>query len=360
MSRRRTSARRNAVIIGLASTLAAAVPAGAHADTPVATSAALGTPRTIATGLNVPWGVAFLPGGDALVSERGTGRIKRVPRGGGTARTVMRIPGVATNYGEGGLLGLAVSPSYSRDRYVYAYYTSGSDNRVVRFRLGGRIHTILRGIARAGNHDGGRMAFGPDGRLYIATGDAGEGGRSQSRDSLNGKILRISRNGSIPSDNPFGNAVWSMGHRNVQGLAFDSAGRLWADEFGEGYRDEVNLIVKGRNYGWPGREGSGDTNGGEFTNPVVSWPVPDASPSGAAIVGSTLYVAALRGERLWSIPLNGASAGTPRPAFRGRFGRLRTVVREPGGRALWITTSNGDGYGSGRPGSDRILRVPLR
>jgi glucose/arabinose dehydrogenase len=360
MSRRRTSARRTAVIIGFATTLAAAAPAAARADTPVASGAALGTPHTIATGLNVPWGIAFLPGGDALVSERATGRIKRVPRRGGSARTVMRIHGVATNYGEGGLLGIAVSPHYSRDHWVYAYYTSSKDNRVVRFHIGGRIHTILRGIRRAGNHDGGRITFGPDGKLYIGTGDATQGGLSQSRDSLNGKILRINPGGSTPSGNPFGNPVWSMGHRNVQGLAFDGDGRLWADEFGESYRDEVNLIRKGANYGWPGREGQGDTNNGEFTNPAVTWPVPEASPSGAAIVGSTMYVGALRGERLWSIPLHGDSAGTPRSAFHGRFGRIRTVVREPGGRALWITTSNGDGYGSGRPGADRIIRVPLR
>jgi glucose/arabinose dehydrogenase len=360
MSRRRTSPRRAAVLLGLASTLAAAAPAAAHADGPTASSAALGTPRTIATGFNVPWGIAFTPGGSALVSERATARIKRVPKGGGTARTVMRIPGVATNYGEGGLLGIAVSPHYSSDHWVYAYYTSATDNRVVRFHLGGRVHTILKGIRRAGNHDGGRLTFGPDGKLYIGTGDATDGDLSQDTQSLNGKILRINPDGSIPSDNPFGNAVWSYGHRNVQGLAFDGAGRLWSDEFGENYRDEVNLITKGTNYGWPAREGSGDTGGGRFTNPVLTWPVPDASPSGAAIVGSTLYVAALRGQRLWQIRLNGTSAGTPRSAFHLRYGRIRTVVREPGGKALWITTSNGDGYGSGRPGADRILRVPQR
>jgi glucose/arabinose dehydrogenase len=322
--------------------------------------AALGSPSVVATGLNVPWGVAFLPDGSALVSERATGRIKRIPSGGGSARTVHRISGVARDFGEGGLLGIAVSPSYSSDRLVYAYYTSGRDNRVVRFRLGGRARTVISGINRAGNHNGGRIAFGPDGNLYIATGDAGDRGSSQNRGSLNGKILRVRPDGSVPRGNPFsGSPVWSMGHRNVQGLAWDGSRRLWATEFGQDSRDEVNLIRKGGNYGWPSVEGQGDTQGGRFRNPLVTWSTAEASPSGAAIVGSTLYVGALRGQRLWQVPLNGSSTGSPSPAFENRFGRIRTVVRAPGGRALWITTSNRDGYGSARGGDDRILRVPI-
>jgi glucose/arabinose dehydrogenase len=326
---------------------------------PAAAPAALGTPTVVTTGLNVPWGVAFLPDGDALVAERATGRIKRIDAGGGTARTVMRIPRVATNFGEGGLLGIAVSPNYSSDRLVYAYYTSSRDNRVVRFRLGGRIRPVLTGIQRAGNHNGGRLLFGPDGNLYIGTGDAGDRSSAQRRSSLNGKILRIRPDGGIPRGNPFsGSPVWSLGHRNVQGLAFDGARRLWATEFGESFRDEVNLIRKGRNYGWPSVEGSGDTQGGRFRNPVVTWPVSQASPSGAAIIGNTLYVGALRGERLWQIQLNGTSAGSPQSAFEGTYGRIRTVVRAPDG-SLWITTSNRDGYGNPRSGDDRILRVPV-
>jgi glucose/arabinose dehydrogenase len=330
--------------------LAAAAPAA---------EARLGRPQTIASGLRVPWGIAFLPNGDALISERTTGRIRRLRRG-GRPRTVMRLSGVATAFGEGGLLGIAVSPDYARDRLVYAYYTSGQDNRIARFRLGGRPEVIFRGIARAGNHNGGRIAFGPDGLLYAATGDASDSDTAQDRGSPNGKILRLRPDGSIPPGNPFdGSPVYSLGHRNVQGLAWDRAGRLWASEFGQSERDEVNLIRAGANYGWPRVEGRGRTAGGRFTNPLVTWSTSESSPSGVAIAGSTLYVAALAGERLWSIPVRGTRLGRPRSLYRGRFGRLRTVVAAPDG-ALWVATSNRDGRGDPRRGDDRILRIPRR
>jgi glucose/arabinose dehydrogenase len=332
---------------------AALAGCGAEGDTP---AAAAPSARTIASNLQVPWGIAFLPGGDALVAERPTGRILRVPRGGGRARAVMRVPGVVDE-GEGGLLGLAVSPSYRTDRLVYAYFTSATDNRIVRFRLGGAVRPILTGLAKGPIHDGGRIAFGPDGMLYAGVGDAGDSANAQSLSSRNGKILRIRPDGSVPGDNPFpGSPVWSLGHRNVQGLAWDSAGRLWATEFGQNAFDEVNLIRPGRNYGWPVVEGRGDTQGGRFTNPLVTWRTSEASPSGAAIVGSTLYVGALAGRRLWRVPLRGTSAGRPSALLNDRFGRLRTVVRAPDG-SLWISTSNRDGRGSPRAGDDRIVRL---
>jgi glucose/arabinose dehydrogenase len=322
-----------------------------------APAAAAPTATTVASGLQVPWGVAFLPNGDALVGERPTGRIVRIPRSGGRPRTVMHVPGVVAN-GEGGLLGLAVSPHYSADKLVYAYLTTASDNRIVRFRLGGAVHPILTGLQKASIHDGGRIAFGPDGMLYAGVGDAGNTANAQNRASRNGKILRIAPNGSIPKSNPFPNSpVWSLGHRNVQGLAWDSAGRLWATEFGQDTWDEVNLIRKGRNYGWPIVEGKGATQGGRFTNPLVTWRTSASSPSGAAILGGSLYVGALQGRRLWRIPLRGASTGTPRSLLSGRFGRLRTVVVAPGGTSLWVTTSNRDGRGQPRAGDDRVLRV---
>jgi glucose/arabinose dehydrogenase len=321
-------------------------------------SSAVPASKTIATGLQVPWGIAFLPNGDALVSERTTGRILRIPRGGGKPRTAMRVPGVDTGAGEGGLLGLAVSPDYSSDHLVYAYFTSDSENRIVRFRLGGTPQPILTGLARGGIHNGGRIAFGPDGKLYAGVGETGQSDLAQDLNSMNGKILRMNPDGSVPQGNPFpGSRVWSLGHRNVQGLAWDRSGRLWATEFGQSKTDEVNLIRPGRNYGWPTVEGKGDTRGGKFTNPIVTWtPTSSSSPSGDAIVGRALYVAALQCGCLWKIPLHGTRAGKPSKLLAGRYGRLRTVVRAPDG-SLWVSTSNRDGRGSPRKGDDRIVRV---
>jgi glucose/arabinose dehydrogenase len=333
--------------------------AGGAATTADGQDASAGV-RVVASGLQVPWGVAFLPGGDALVSERTTARIVRVPAGGGAAREVMRVPGVDTEAGEGGLLGLAVSPQYARDRLVYAYFTSAQDNRVVRFRLGAAPQPVLTGLDRSAVHNGGRIAFGPDGMLYVGTGDAGDGEVAQDPESLNGKILRLRPDGRVPADNPFaGSPVWSVGHRNVQGLAWDAGGRLWEAEFGQNEVDEINLIRPARNYGWPRVEGEGDTADGRYANPLVTWPTAEASPSGAAVVGDALYVGALRGQRLWRVPLDGVRTGEPEALLDGEYGRLRTVVRAPDG-ALWITTSNRDGRGSPADDDDRIIRMQPR
>jgi len=313
----------------------------------------------IAGGLQVPWGVDFLPGrkGDALVAERTTGRIIRISRPGGRKRVAMRIPGVDTDAGEGGLLGLAVSPTYSRDKLIYAYFTSARDNRIVRFRLGGPVVPILTGLRRGESiHDGGRLEFGPDGKLYASVGDSGDKSFPQDRGSLNGKILRLNPNGSVPSDNPIPRSlVFSLGHRNVQGLAFDGAGRLWASELGDTEFDEVNLIRGGSNYGWPTVEGRG-TGGGRFVSPKVVWRTDQASPSGAAIRGRNLYVAALHGATLYRIRLNGTKVGRARRVLSRRHGRIRTVVVAPD-RSLWLATSNRDGRGDPRRGDDKILRI---
>ena len=323
-----------------------ASPSPSPSPSPTATATQVPARRTVATGLEVPWGIAFLPNGDALVAERDRGRILRIPSGGGSPRRVMTVPGVEAS-GEGGLLGLAVSPRYARDRWVFAYLTSASDNRIVRFRLGGEVRPVLTGLAKADIHNGGRIAFGPDGKLYAGVGDAGNSSSAQDAGSRNGKILRMNSDGS-------GVRVWSLGHRNVQGLAWDSAGRLWASEFGQNTFDEVNLIRRGRNYGWPEVEGRGSTAG--FTNPAVTWSTSEASPSGATIIGRNLYVAALQGECVWRIPLQGTSLGEPRRMLAGRYGRIRTVVAAPDG-TLWVATSNRDGRGSPRSGDDRIMAI---
>ena len=199
---------------------------------------------------------------------------------------------------------------------------------------------VLDGLAKAGNHDGGALAFGPDGMLYAGVGDAGVPDRAQDPDSLNGKILRMTPDGDVPDDNPTpASLVWTMGHRNVQGLTWDEGGRMYASEFGQDTFDEVNLIEPGNNYGWPVVEGEGDDP--TYTNPLVTWSTDEASPSGIAAIGDGVYVGALRGQRLWRVPLDG---GDPEALLDQQYGRLRNVQRAPDG-SLWITTSNRDGRG---------------
>jgi len=191
--------------------------------------------------------------------------------------------------------------------------------------------------------------------LYAGTGDAGTGSAAQDPNDTNGKILRLTPDGKPAPGNPFpGSPVWSLGHRNVQGLAWDGNATMYGIEFGQNTWDEVNVIQPGKNYGWPVVEGKSDNN--KYTNPIVQWHTDEASPSGAAIAGRTLYVAALKGQRLWTVPLDG---GATKAELSGRYGRLRTVAVAPDG-ALWLTTSNTDGRGSPKDGDDRILRFPAK
>jgi len=311
---------------------------------------------TIADGLNVPWGIAFLSTGDALVAQRDAGSIVSVSPG-GRVRTVGDVRG-SMGGGEGGLLGLALDPD--DDGVLFAFVTTSDDDRVLRIehdgdRLGS-ITPILTGIPAGGFHHGGRLQFDGEGNLFVATGEAGNPPESQKRGSLGGKILRIDRNGDAVDGNPFGNRTWSYGHRNVEGLAFDDEGRLWASEFGANRFDELNLVEKGQNYGWPRFEGKSDDN--DYVTPKVTWTTDECSPSGLAIHRSTAFVAALRGECLWAIPLDGTDVGKPRAYFQGEYGRIRTVVVAPD-ESLWMTTSNTDGRGDPGRNDDRILRVTL-
>ncbi|WP_246561646.1 PQQ-dependent sugar dehydrogenase [Streptomyces roseirectus] len=321
--------------------------------------------RTVVEGLESPWGVVALPGGGLLVASRDEGTVTSVDAGGRRSEAG-EVAGVAPD-GEGGLLGLALSPGFASDRMVYAYFTSESDNRIVRMRYDerepagrrlGAPDTVFRGIPKGHIHNGGRIAFGPDGMLYVGTGESGDTGLSQDRGSLGGKILRLTPEGEPAPGNPFpGSAVYSYGHRNVQGLAWDSRRRLFAAEFGQNTWDELNAIAPGGNYGWPEAEGTSDNP--RYRNPLAKWPTADASPSGIAYAEGSLWMAGLRGQRLWRVPLNGTEASAAPQAFLGEeYGRLRTVV-SVGGNKLWVTTSNTDGRGDPRDGDDRILELEV-
>ncbi|MEU5433159.1 PQQ-dependent sugar dehydrogenase [Streptomyces sp. NPDC020719] len=321
--------------------------------------------RTLAEGLKSPWGVAPLPDGGLLVASRDDGTVTRIDAGG--KKTLLgTVTGVKPG-GEGGLLGLALSPSYASDHLVYAYFTTESDNRVARMLYDdkrpagqqlGAPDTVLRGIPKGTIHNGGRIAFGPDKMLYVGTGETGERGLAQDRKSLGGKILRMTPDGQPVHGNPEADSVvYSYGHRNVQGLAWDDAGRLWASEFGQDTWDELNLIGPGENDGWPLVEGKGNRPG--FVDPVEQWRTADASPSGIAYAAGSIWMAALRGERLWRIPLDGAKPlAEPEAFLTSQYGRLRTVIAT-GPHTLLLVTSATDGRGTPHPGDDRILELDV-
>jgi glucose/arabinose dehydrogenase len=341
-------------------TLFRATAAGAGALAATAALPAEAAPpevgRVLARELEIPWGVAFLPSGNALVSER-HGMVHRVHRKGGRTR-IGRVNNVSAR-GEGGLLGLAVSPTFRTDRWLYAYITTDDDNRVVRMRyVDGRLRDqrpVLTGIPKGNIHNGGRLAFHPNGLLFVSTGDTDSGNLAQNKSSLAGKILRITRDGDVPEGNPFGNPVFSFGHRNVQGLAFDWRGRLWATELGQSTRDELNRIVKGGNYGWPEVEG-GDGAGGQYRDPFVTWqPTYRCSPSGLAIRKGYAWVGALAGEALFRVDISREGKRTKRRFFHEKFGRIRTVQEAPDG-SLWITTSNA-GRPTAAPRDDKVIRI---
>ncbi len=366
---------------GTSSSSGTAAPA--RSDTPVTTPSTTVTPSTpahqvlpskrgtvtvvatVASGLGVPWGLAQLPDRSVLVTTRDDYRLHRLDVAGRRTTRVGTVPGVVSNVdqqGEAGLLGVAVSPDFAGDRRIYLYYSTARDNRIGWATYGvsadagrslGRVHTIVTGIPHGVHHNGGRLAFGPDKMLYASTGEAEQEQLAQDKSSLGGKILRMTRSGKPAPGNPFGTLVWSYGHRNVQGLAFDDGDRLWASEFGDKGADELNLIRKGRNYGWPATQGR--TSDPAYTSPVAQWGTEEDSPSGIAYAGGSIWMAALQGERLWRIPLDGAHPlAEPQGFLDGRYGRLRSVLAISDSDLL-VTTSNRDGRARAKSGDDRVL-----
>jgi glucose/arabinose dehydrogenase len=311
------------------------------------------TLETVVTGLEVPWDMAFLPDGRALVTER-PGRVRLLSRDLELRGEPVADVEVAA-IGEGGLLGIAIDPDFADNSFVYLYRTTGEGNEVVRFRFDGEQlveeEVVVEGIQAGAIHDGGRIRFGPDGALYVTTGDAGQDQLAQDPGSLNGKILRVDGGRT---------RVYSLGHRNPQGLDWQpGSGRLVAAEHGSTGDDEVNLIEPGRNYGWPDVTG---VEHGDFTAPMAVYE-DSIAPSGATFVslaGSAwtgdFLIGALVGEQIRRLSFDGARVIRDEALFEGELGRVRVLVEGPDG-ALYALTSNRDGRGAPREGDDRIVRI---
>ncbi|MFA7253888.1 MAG: PQQ-dependent sugar dehydrogenase [Patescibacteria group bacterium] len=318
--------------------------------------------REEATDLEIPWDIAFLPDGRMIFTER-TGNAFLLSNREKT--DLGYIEGTVVR-GEGGLLGVAVDPDFAINNYLYFYYTylRGGElrNGVVRYTLEGNqligeIH-LIDTIPAADNHNGGGLRFGPDGKLYIATGDASQPGLAQDTNSLAGKILRINKDGSMPDDNPFGNAVWAFGLRNPQGMTWNiNQGIFYATEHGSSAMDEINVIEKGKNYGWPAFECGLRRSSQQVENavPMVCFDSFTLAPSGIGILGSSLYVGGLRGQQLRRLELNDdlRSVQNQEVVF-DNYGRIRAVTENNG--LIYFSTSNRDGRGTIRSRDDRIIR----
>ncbi len=336
--------------------------------TTTARAAAAGTPDVdaatdLVTGLQVPWDLAFLPDGSALVTLRDEARVLRVGTDGTTNEVTAdgddgRVSGVSPD-GEGGLLGVTTDATAA---HVFLYLSGSDDNRVVRYAWDPATDAltdpepVVTGIPRSEVHNGGRVDLGPDGMLYVATGDARDAEAAPDPGSLAGKILRVTVDGDPAPGNPDpASPVWSSGHRNVQGLGWSGDGTMWAAEFGQNTTDELNVVVAGADYGWPQVEGVGEVDG--LTDPVVTWDTDEASPSGLAVTDDAVYLAALQGQRLWRVPVTDGAVSGEAESVLAELGRLRHVEVAPDG-SLWVLTSN-TFRGEPRDGDDRLVRVPL-
>ncbi|OGK32106.1 hypothetical protein A3F57_03470 [Candidatus Roizmanbacteria bacterium RIFCSPHIGHO2_12_FULL_36_11] len=330
----------------------------------------------IAEGLDTPWAIAFLPDGGMLVTER-SGKVRYIDKNGKLNPEPVAILDRVKEIGEGGLLGITLhpdladatpgKPDFSSNSFVYFYYTYNSEfnntfNRVVRMKLENNKlseeEIIVDNIPGNFNHNGGRIKFGPDKNLYITTGDAQDPSRAQDKTSLAGKILRVTDAGKPVSGNPFGNLIFSYGHRNPQGIDWNKDGGLWSTEHGrsgvQSGLDELNIIEAGKNYGWPDIQGD-EERAGMVTPVANSGPTNTWAPAGAALVGDSLFFGGLRGETLYEAVINSENV-TIKEHFKGEFGRIREVIKGPDGM-LYISTSNKDGRGNPASEDDRIVRI---
>lgn len=349
---------------------ASAASAVATTTTGSACGSAICGVAQVATDTDIPWGLVTLPDGSVLYARRDAHDLVRLVPTTGAKTSAGTIPGARSTDGEGGVMGLAIAADFAADPWLYVMHSTATDNRVVRVRYAAgtidpaSVQVLVSGILRNKYHNGGRLRFGPDGMLYASTGDAQNGDYAQrltGTGALNGKILRMTRTGGIPSDNPFGTHIWSYGHRNPQGLAFDSRGRLWQQEFGNSVMDETNLVVKGGNYGWPQCEGTSGSGCGAagLIAPKRTYPTSEGSCSGLAIVRDVVYVACGRGARLYREVISGDALTDVQQFFVGTYGRLRTVEPTPDG-GLWLTTTNqGDKDSIANNSNERVLKVSL-
>ncbi len=307
----------------------------------------------LASNLDTPWAMDFLPDDKIIFTERG-GRVSLIDIG-----KVELVGNIEVNQeSESGLLGVAIDPEFEKNNFVYFYYTHNKGNRISRFYLNNELadeFILLDNIPNARFHDGGRIKFGPDGKLYATTGDATEPSSSQDVNSLAGKILRMNKDGSIPEGNPFNNYVYSFGHRNPQGIAWHpKTGELYSSEHGPSRNDEINLIIKGENYGWP-TECTDKT--GDYALPLRCYTEFTLAPSGIAFYENELYVAGLRGTQLRKINFGEDYKINSEEEFLSDLGRIREVVEHDG--YLYISTSNRDGRGIPKENDDKIIKIRL-
>jgi glucose/arabinose dehydrogenase len=366
-----TTAYRYSVLARDAQANASARSSAITVTTGAACSTTVCSARQVTTDTDLPWGLVAVGDGTAIYSRRDAQDLIRVNLATGAKTNLGTVPNVQSTDGEGGLLGIAVTPQFpASDSWIYIHHTSPTDNRIVRIRLvSGRLDTstlqvLLSGIGRNKFHNGGRLRFGPDGKLYATTGDAQNGDYAQDTANLAGKVLRLNPDGTIPSDNPFGNAVWSYGHRNPQGIAFDAQGRLWEQEFGNSSLDETNLITKGGNYGWPNCEGTISTGGqgcatSGYIAPKATYPTAEGSCSGIAIVAGALYIGCQRGTRIYRHVISGTSLVSRTELFSGTYGRIRTVEPSGDGGLLFTTSNVGDKDSVANNSDEKLIKVVL-